>query len=366
MIATLCLAALLLAQEPGPLDALLARHEDSIRKAKTYDELVVAARATLAEIEKFIKTGPDAESAARARKIASDICADLEDFDGAEAHVRAFLEAWPKHPGAPLVKMSLGHIRTAAGRDASARDAYQVVIRDHPDDSRALEARLRIAQSFLCERRDEDALKAYADFRASQKGKPEEWLIGMQQAAALQIADKPGEGRAELEEIVRKCPDAQTVEYAKRVLANWLWIGKPAPPVEGWNLKGGAVRLDVAGGKATVLYFLGTAFPAFTVETGVMRRLVRRFAPADFSILAVAIDKDKVKLEPDLARAGVTWPILFDGNGFKGPVASTYRVEDLPMVLVIDRKNVIRYVNPVFSDHGREIARCVEKLVAEK
>lgn len=366
MIATLCLTAALLAQEPGPLDDILSKHADTVRAAKTYDELTAAARRTLEEIVKFLDGKPDAESAGRARAIASDICAGLEDFDGAEKHARAFLESWPKHSQAPHVLMNLGHIRSAAGRDAAARDAYQTLLREHPDAPRAFEARLRIAQSLLCESRDDEALKSYADLRAAFKGKPEEWAVVLQQALALQISGKPGDGRVLIEETVRSCPDSRTVDYAKRVLANWLWIGKPAPPAEGWNLKGEAVRHDVAGGKVTVLYFLGTAFTDFAVETGVMRRLSRRFPPPGVAILAVAIDKDKAKLEPDLARAGVTWPVIFDGNGFKGPVATSYRVNDLPMVLVIDRKNVIRHVNPIFSDHGREIARCVAALLAEK
>jgi tetratricopeptide (TPR) repeat protein len=366
MIATLCLAAILLAQEPGPVDALLSRHQDAIRRAKTFDELTAVAKNTLAELAKLLDTKLDPESAARARAISCDICADLGDFDAAEAHARKFLDSWPKHPKAPLMKMTLGEVRTAGGRDAAARSAYQALIQEHPNDELVFDARLRIAQSFTCEGRDDEALKALAEIRASSKGKPEEWMAVMQMSLAHQIAGKPGDGRALLEEVVRSCPEAPIVEVAKRILVNWLWIGKTAPPAEGKNLKDEAVKLDPAGGKVTVLYFLGTAYPKFAVEAGVMRRLAGRFAPADFALLGVALDKEKSKLEPDLALAGVTWPVLFDGDGFKGPVASTFRVDDLPMVFVLDRKNVIRYVNPIFGDHGRDIGRCVQKLIAEK
>ncbi len=366
MIATLSLAAILLAQEPGPLDAILSRHADTIQKAKTYDDLVGAAKNTLAEIVKLLESGPDAESAARARAIASDICVDLGDFDGAEAHARKFLETWPKHAKAAQLKMSLGQIRSAAGRDASARNAYQAFIQDHPDDARVFEARVRIAQSFLCERRDDEAFKALVEIRAASKGKPEEWAAVLEQALARQIAGKPGEGRALLEEAVRSCPEPRIAGFAKLILANWLWIGKPAPPIEGSNLKGEALKLDPSGGKVTVVYFTFTAFRDFTVEAGVMRRLSRQFAAGSVSILAVAIDKDKAKLETELAKVGVTWPVIYDGNEFKGPIASACRLDNLPLVLVIDRKNVIRHVNPIFSDHGREIGRCVEQLLAEK
>jgi tetratricopeptide (TPR) repeat protein len=366
MMTTLSLAVVLLAQDPLQLDAILSRHQDAARRAKTYDELAAAARATLGEILKMLDAKPDAEAAARGRAIASDICGDLDDFAAAESHARTFLETWPKHEQAPLMKLNLGQILVAAGKDEAAREALQTLVRDHPEDPRVFEARLRIAQSYLCERRDQEALKALDELRASFKDKPSEWAAVMQKALFLEIAGKAGEGRLLLEEVAGSKSEPRTTEFAKQVLGTWLWIGKPARPIEGWNLKGEALSLDLSGGKVTILYFLGTSHPDFQVESGVMRRLLRRFADKGVNVLAVAIDKDKAKLEGDLALAGVTWPVIFDGNGLKGPVASSYKVESLPMVLLIDRKNVIRYVNPIFGDHAREIGRCVDTLVAEK
>ena len=366
MIATLGLAVVLLAQQPATLDGLLEKHAEASRQAKTFEELAVLARKTLAEILKLLESKPDAETAARGRAIAADICADLEDYDGAETQAKAFLEAWPKHKEAPLLKMTLGQVRAAAGKDAAAREAFQSLVRDHPEDPRVFDAKLRIAQSFICEGRDDEAVRSFVDLRASYKGKPQEWSAAIQHGLALQILGKPGEGRALLEQAVRSCNDARVVDYAKRVLTSWLWIGKPAKPVEGWDLKEKPVKLDLAGGKVTVLYFMGTAFPDFTLEAGMMRRLGRRFPPADLSILAVGIDKDKAKLEADLAIVGATWPVVYDGNGFKGPIASSYGLDSLPMVLLIDRKNVIRYINPASGDHAREIGRCVQVLLSEK
>jgi hypothetical protein len=364
MFATLTIAAVLFAQAADTLDTILDRHRESIRRAKAFDELAAAARKTLGEVEKFLQKPPDAESGARGLAIAADICSDLDDLPGAEAHLRKFLETQPSHAKAPMIKTNLGQVLIAAGKDAAAREVFQGIVRDHPEG--AFHAKLRIAQSFLCEKRDEDALKSLGDLRSSFKGKPEEWAAVLQTALAHMIIGKPGAGRALLEEAVRSSPASGTVEFAQTVLGTWLWLGKSARPIEGWDLKGKPVKLDLVGGKVTVLYFLSSAFPEFEVESGVMRKLVRRFSGADVNFLAVALDKDKAKLESDLALAGITWPVLNDGNGFKGPVASSYGIESLPMVLLVDRKNVVRYVNPIFGDHAREIGRCVETLLAEK
>src|SRR5688572_31678396 len=141
MSALLWFAAALLAQEPATLDALMARHKEAAQKAKTFDELTASARSTLAAVLKLLEAKPDAATAARARAIASDICADLEDYDGAEAHAKAFLETWPKHAQAPMIKLNLGQVRTAAGRDAAARESFQSLISDHPQDDFVPEAR---------------------------------------------------------------------------------------------------------------------------------------------------------------------------------------------------------------------------------
>lgn len=364
MFATLTLAAVLLAQSAESLDAILERHKETIRRAKTFDELAAAARKTLGEVEKLLQKPPDAESGARGRAIAADICSDLDDPAAAEVHLRKFLDSWPAHAKAPMIRTTLGQVLIAAGKDAAAREVFQGVARDHPEG--AFHARLRIAQSFLCEKRDDDALKTLGELRSSFKGKPEEWAAAMQLALAHMIIGKAGDGRALLEETVRSSPEPRAADFAKTVLSTWLWLGKPARPIEGWGLKGQPLKLDLLGGKVTVLYFLSTAFPEFEVEAGVMRKLVRRFSGAGVNFLAVALDKDKAKLEGDLALAGVTWPVLHDGNDFKGPVASSYGLESLPMVLLLDRKNVVRFVNPIFGEHGREIGRCVESLLSEK
>jgi TolA-binding protein len=187
MIATLTLAAVLLAQAQSPLDALIARHAEAVRKAKTFDEITAATKKTLAEILKVLESKLDSETVARARAIAADICGDLEDYDGAEAHARAFFEGWPKHEQTPLVRMNIAQIRLAAGQDAKAREAFESLFRDFPKDSRLFEAKLRIAQSLLCEGRDDDALKALVELRAAHKGKPEEWAVVLQQSLFLQI-----------------------------------------------------------------------------------------------------------------------------------------------------------------------------------
>jgi len=362
----LLVAAILALQDAGSLEAIVTRHKTAVLKAKTFDEGLAAARVTLAEIEKFLEKTREGEPAARARYIAADLCARLEDFAGAASHARKFLEAFPNHVQAPLVRIELAHALVADGREGEARESYEALIKNHPEDPRVLEARLRIAQSYVTEKRDDDAIRAFEKIRAEFKGKPEQWVAALQESIAFLIAGRAGEGRGLLEEAVRSCPDPATVKYAERILTNWLWIGRPAPPLEGKDVKGMPVRSDFANDKVSVLYFLSSTFEFFETESNVMRRIVRKFGDGKVSVLGVSIDTDAAKLETDLARAGVTWPVIFDEKGPEGPAPAAFQTKGLPLVLVIDRKGIVRYVNPLFSRHGRELARCVESLVAEK
>jgi len=366
MKALLIAAAILFSQDGGSLEAIVNRYKEAVRKAKTFDDGISAARATLAEVEKFLETTRDGDPAARARYIAADLSALLENFKGAADHWRKFLETFPKHAQAALVRMELAHALVADGREGEAREAFEALIKEHPDDPRVLEARLGIAQTYLTEKRDDESLRAFTRIRADYKGKPEEWIASIQQAVGCLIAGRAGEGRALLDEAVRTCPDSATVEFVKRVLTYWLWIGKPAPSLEGKNLRGEPVPPDLLKGKVTVLYFYSSDFAFSVAESTIMRRIARRFGDGDVSVLAVAIDSDKAKLETDLARVGVTWPVLFDGKGLDGPAAAAFQVKALPLDLVIDRKGIVRFVNPLISRHGRELNRCVETLIVEK
>jgi tetratricopeptide (TPR) repeat protein len=362
----LILATALLLQEAASLQKILDRHMEVIRKASGPEQRDAATRAALADVEKFFETAKEMESASRARKVLGDMCRSLEDYAGAATHFRKFLEAWPKHPNAAIVLMDLGHVLFEGGQDAPAREAFQELIRHHPTDPRVFEARIRIAQTYVTEKNEEESLKALAALREEFKGKPEEWIAAMQQAAVFQIAGRAPEGRAVLEEIVRVSPQRNAAEFAKDVLVKWLWLGKPAPAIEGKDLAGAPFRLADYQGKIVVLYFLTSSVKEFGVETFVLRRLIRSVPATEVAVLGVAIDSDRAKLEANLKQVRVTWPVLHDGNGLEGAAATLYRLKSVPLMVVIDRKGVIRAVNLLFSEHGRELVRYVEKLAAEK
>jgi len=362
----LILAATLLPQEASTLQDLLNRYTEALRKAPGPEERDVAARAALADVQKFIATAKEEESASRARKIAGDLCRALEDHGGAADHFRKFLETWPKHPKAALVRMDLGHELLAAGQEAAARAAFEEVVRENPADPRVFEARIRIAQSHITEKKDEEALTALAALRKEYKGKPEEWVAALQEAAAFQIAGRAPEGRALLEEVVRVSPQPDAVNFAKDVLFKWLWLGKPAPALEGKDLAGAPFAPADQRGKIVVLSFFSASAKEFPMEAYALRRLSRAFPATEVAVMGVAIDEDRTRLETDLKQFRVAWPVLHDGKVFDGPAAAAVRLKSLPLLLVIDRKGVIRAVNPLFSGHGRELLRFVEGLVAEK
>lgn len=362
----LILAATLLPQEAGSLQDLLNRYTEALRKAPGPGERDALTRTALGDVQKFIATAKEEESASRARKIAGDLCRALEDHGGAADHYRKFLEAWPKHSKAALVRMDLGHELLAAGQEAAARAAFQEVVREHPADQRVFEARVRIAQSHITEKKEEEALRALAALREEFKGKPEEWIAALQLAAAFQIAGRAPEGRALLEEVVRVSPQPDTVEFAKDVLFKWLWLGKPAPALEGKDLAGGPFALADHRGKIVVLTFFSATAKEFPMEAYALRRLSRAFPATEVAVMGVAIDPDRSRLEADLKQFRVTWPVLHDGKEFDGPSAAAVRLKSLPLLLVIDRKGVIRAVNPLFSGHGRELLGFVERLASEK
>ncbi|MEN6356992.1 MAG: TlpA disulfide reductase family protein [Armatimonadota bacterium] len=90
------------------------------------------------------------------------------------------------------------------------------------------------------------------------------------------------------------------------------------------------------------------------------------------TILGVALDQEKSKVD-DLAKSlSINYTIALDYGGSK--TGSSYKIGDLPMTCIIDKKGIIRYVHVSFpmrdeSDQKKEIAKIegeIKTLLDEK
>jgi peroxiredoxin len=115
--------------------------------------------------------------------------------------------------------------------------------------------------------------------------------------------------------------------------------GRAAPDFHLSRLGGGDLRLSDLRGNVVLLNFWATWCGPCRSE---MPEFVRRYGPGraqGLEIVAVDLQEAPGPVQGFVDEFGMRFPILFDRTG---SVATTYRVNQLPVTLLIDREGVIR------------------------
>jgi peroxiredoxin len=146
------------------------------------------------------------------------------------------------------------------------------------------------------------------------------------------------------------------------VLRN-LGIGKKAPEIEGNDIRGREMRLSDYRGKVVVLDFgshrsCGVCRQMYPS----LRSMVEKYKDKPVALLGVSVDDDVKELVALAEKGETTWPIWWDGENLKGPLAARWVIRSMPTFYVLDTKGVVR--NKGFLQPG-EIEATVDMLVKE-
>lgn len=71
-------------------------------------------------------------------------------------------------------------------------------------------------------------------------------------------------------------------------------------------------------------------------EVPLLKELDTKYAK-QAAIVGISIDKDVARVDEVIKEKGMTWPVLADGKGFDGPVATAYHIQGTPDLFVLDR-----------------------------
>jgi peroxiredoxin len=119
-------------------------------------------------------------------------------------------------------------------------------------------------------------------------------------------------------------------------------MGKPAPDFALKGTSGVNFRLSEYRGDVVALAFWGSRCGTCGGQLGALSRMVNTYQSAGLTVLAVNVDDDQVAAASFAAAHPVGFPVLLDPA--KG-VARRFQVDNLPMLLLIDRGGAIRYVH---------------------
>jgi peroxiredoxin len=118
--------------------------------------------------------------------------------------------------------------------------------------------------------------------------------------------------------------------------------GKAAPDFALRATSGSNFRLSEHRGDVVMLAFWGSQCGQCGPQLASLSRLVDTYRSAGLAAFAVNVDDNQVAAAEFAVGHPVSFPVLLDPA--KG-VAREYRVDNLPMLLLVDRAGVVRHVH---------------------
>ena|SRR6186713_1222338 len=75
-------------------------------------------------------------------------------------------------------------------------------------------------------------------------------------------------------------------------------------------------------------------------EVPLLKQLQAKYAKRA-TIIGISTDVSVRRVDAVIKTKGMTYPILADGKGFEGPIATAYRIQGTPDLFVIDKDGKI-------------------------
>ncbi|MDR2214975.1 MAG: TlpA family protein disulfide reductase [Nevskiaceae bacterium] len=121
--------------------------------------------------------------------------------------------------------------------------------------------------------------------------------------------------------------------------------GQPAPDFALRSWQGPNLRLSEYRGEVVALTFFGSRCGQCAAQLASLSRLLDTYRSAGLVALAVNVDDDQQAAQTFIAAHRTSVPMLLDPDK---EVAKAYRVDFLPLLLIIDRAGRIRHVHRDF------------------
>ena len=118
------------------------------------------------------------------------------------------------------------------------------------------------------------------------------------------------------------------------------------------DLEGNKVALKDFKGRPLLLFFWATWCPHCQRITPQLIELKQKFSDKDFEILAIDFKEDKDKLKRFAQKQKINYKILLDKQG---EVFGLYNIPGVPVVIVVDRKGIIQFIDAELPQEPKEL-----------
>ena len=130
--------------------------------------------------------------------------------------------------------------------------------------------------------------------------------------------------------------------FAATSLASSGLEGQTAPDFALKSSTGENLRLSEYRGDVVMINFWATWCGPCRQEMPLLDELYSRYERVGFNLLGVNIDDDSRRAMQMIEELGVSFPVLFDA---RKEVSKLYKVEAMPVTVLVDREGTVRYVH---------------------
>jgi len=118
-------------------------------------------------------------------------------------------------------------------------------------------------------------------------------------------------------------------------------LGKPAPDFALRSAAGPNLRLSEQRGDVVVLSFWSSRCNTCRLQLAELDRLYATYRPAGFVVFGINVDDDGAAATEFIRTQGAGFPMLLDPAK---DAARMFEIDNLPMLVAIDRFGVVRFV----------------------
>ncbi len=266
---------------------------------------------------------------------------------------QAFLREFPNDPHTYESKVRLAVAQARLGsleHDPRAVDAALKVLmaleKQAPDETRRAEAmfrRISLQWQNLGSDPDQRRERALASAENFARDFPRDRRAPRLLAEAASLCDNhPEEKRLLVEKALSLSSDETLSSRLRDDLKRLDQLGKPVS-LQFRTGDGREISLEQERGKVVALVFWAAESAPSLVW---MRDFVTYAAGIpSLRVIGVSLDEDQGDLDAAKKSLGITWPVAFDGKGWKNTIARRLGINVLPTLWLIDRRGCLQVLN---------------------
>lgn len=177
-----------------------------------------------------------------------------------------------------------------------------------------------------------------------------------------------GTAKAAYEQVAKLYPASPEAQEAGMLGPQVALLGKPMPEFEGPNLEGKPWSSKSLAGKISVVDFWATTCPPCIKEMPNLVKMAADFKARPFALISISLDQAgrTSDVKELLAKSGVTWDQIYEGQGWQSTIAAKYNVTAIPSMFVVDENGIVKRVGLEGSELRDVLEEELKRLEAKK